>query len=84
MMETALQDQTAALAVTEYGNLFSLIKFYRQAQKSGIKPVIGAELRLYETESDRDNSNIILLCQNQTGYRNLARLVTRSYVEGHH
>ncbi len=84
LMETALADQLAALAVTEYGNLFSLVKFYRQAQKRGIKPIIGVELKLFEKESDRDTSNIILLCQDLTGYRNLTRLVTRSYVEGQH
>ncbi len=84
LMDAARESQTVALAVTEYGNLFSLVKFYRQAQKRGIKPIIGAELRLFETGTERDTSNIILLCQNQTGYRNLTRLLTRSYVEGQH
>jgi DNA polymerase III subunit alpha len=84
LVDSARADQTVALAVTEHGNLFSLVKFYRQAQKRGIKPIIGAELKIYETASDRETSHIVLLCQNLAGYRNLTRLVTRSYIEGQH
>ncbi|MEX2353268.1 MAG: PHP domain-containing protein, partial [Gammaproteobacteria bacterium] len=80
----AAADKAPALAVTEYGNLFSLVKFYRGMQQQGIKPVIGAELRLHEDESDRETSNIVLLCQNYAGYRNLSHLITRSYLEGQH
>jgi DNA polymerase-3 subunit alpha len=84
LMNTLAADQVPAIAVTEFGNLFSLIKFYNQAESRGIKPVIGVEARLHESIRDRDASNIILLCQNMTGYGHLTRLITRSFVEGQH
>ena len=71
-----------ALALTEQGNFFSLIKFYRQAQKYGVKPVAGVELRLLDERTQKNSSNILLLCQDLDGYRNLCRLITRSYTEG--
>ena len=71
-----------ALAVTEQGNLFSLVKFYRQAQEAGIKPLIGAELRVLDDGPDAQAGSLLLLCQDGDGYRNLTRLITRSYTEG--
>jgi len=71
-----------ACAVTEQSNLFSLVKFYSAAQAKGIKPIIGADLRLVgENDSDQD-SRLVLLCQNGEGFRSLCRLLTRSYYEG--
>ena len=84
LLEAAAADNVPAIAVSEFGNLFSLVKFYQQAEANGIKSVIGAELRIHESENDRDTSNIVLLCQNLVGYRNLTRLLTRSYMEGQH
>ena len=80
LLEAAVGATMPALAITEQGNLFSLIKFYRQAMSSGIKPVIGAELRI--SRDGKPNGNLVLLCQNNTGYRILTRLITRSYTEG--
>jgi len=70
-----------AIAVTEQGNLYSFIKFYRMAIKYGIKPITGAEIRLVD-EDGKPDSSILLLCQDQTGYENLCRIITRSYTEG--
>ena len=70
-----------AMALTEQGNLFSLVKFYRQSQQLGIKPVAGAELVVRATK-EYPASGVVLLCQNQTGYKNLCHLITRSYTEG--
>ncbi|MFT7460777.1 MAG: DNA polymerase-3 subunit alpha, partial [Planctomycetota bacterium] len=71
-----------ALALTEQGNFFSLIKFYRHAQKYGVKPVAGVELRVIDEKRKKQSSNILLLCQHLEGYRSLCRLITRSYTEG--
>ena len=71
-----------AVAVTEQGNLFSPIKLYRDAEAAGVKPVIGAEL-LIADEAGRGASALVILCQSQEGYRNLTRLITRSYLEAH-
>jgi len=81
-MEATAKNIMPALAVTEQGNLFSMVKFYRQAQSHGIKPIIGAELKIREHEGDRDPSAIVLLCQNLEGYHCLTRLITRSYTDG--
>jgi DNA polymerase-3 subunit alpha len=71
-----------AVAVTEQGNLFSAIKFYRAAIAAGVKPVIGADMTLYNAIDPNQPSHIVLLCQNLDGYRNLSRLVTRTYIDG--
>ncbi len=68
-----------AVAVTDSCNLFALIKFYKTALSAGIKPIVGAELWVQRND---EPSRIVLLCQNLTGYRNLSRLMSRSYLEG--
>jgi len=83
LVDTVTEADMPAIAMTEQGNLFSLVKFYRQARQQGIKPIVGAELKIHD--ADKNNSgNILLLCQNQEGYQNLTRLITRSYAEGQH
>jgi DNA polymerase-3 subunit alpha len=71
-----------AVALTEHGNLFSAVKFYRAAEEAGVKPLIGAELRLAGAGGTAGNGRVLLLCQDQTGYRNLSRLISDSYVRG--
>ena len=71
-----------AIALTEQGNLFSALKFYRAAQKSGVKPIIGVEIRIIDHENYKESSKLVLLCQNYNGYQNLNCLITQSYHEG--
>lgn len=68
-----------AVAVTEAGNFFSLVKFYREAERAGVKPLVGVELQL---EGEHGPSRAVLLCRRLEGYRRLADLVSRSYLEG--
>jgi DNA polymerase III subunit alpha len=70
-----------AVALTDQGNLFALVKFYKAAQAQGIKPIIGADLLLRDSEVD-STYRFTLLCCNSEGYRNLSALITRSYLEG--
>ncbi len=72
-----------AVAVTEQGNSFSAIKFYRAMLSCGIKPIIGAELNIIN-EDQTDASSIVILCQHIDGFRNLSRLISKSYLEGQH
>jgi len=67
-----------ALALTEQDNLFSAVKFYQAAERSGIKPIIGADLR-HHCGSGRQLARMVLLCRNRQGYDNLVQLVTRAY-----
>ncbi len=69
-----------AVAVTDMSNLFAMIKFYQVAHAAGIKPIIGVELWVQREQADP--ARLVLLCQNSTGYHNLTRLVSRSYLEG--
>ncbi|MGC1728312.1 MAG: DNA polymerase III subunit alpha, partial [Steroidobacteraceae bacterium] len=71
-----------AVAVTDQNNLFAMVKFYREALKGGVKPIVGVDLLLPEEGERREPARLTLLCQNQTGYRNLARLVSRAWLEG--
>ena len=70
-----------AISITEKNNVFSAIKFYRAMRDQGIKPLIGADLNLV-TEKKDEFFNILLLCQHIDGYKNLSKLITKSYTEG--
>jgi DNA polymerase-3 subunit alpha len=72
----------AAVAVTDQSNLFAMVKFYRAALAKGVKPIVGVDLLVKETGERVQPSRITLLCQSQTGYRNVTRLVSRAYLEG--
>ena len=68
--------------MTDQNNLFALVKFYRRAVASGIKPIIGADLRI-ANDDDKDRPyTLVVLCQDNAGYRNLSRLITRAHLEG--
>src|SRR5580658_436873 len=71
-----------AVAVTDRSNLFAMVKFYREALQRGVKPIVGVDLAVREEGERREPSRLTLLCQTQDGYRNLARLLTRAYLEG--
>jgi len=71
-----------AVAVTDQNNLFAMMKFYRQALKAGVKPLVGVDLLLREEGERQAPARLTLLCQSQGGYRNLTRLITRAYLEG--
>ncbi|KAB2934137.1 MAG: DNA polymerase III subunit alpha [Candidatus Contendobacter sp.] len=68
-----------AVAVTDMSNLFALIKFYKAALGTGIKPIVGVETWVRRSE---EPARLVLLCQNLSGYHNLTRLVSRGYLEG--
>jgi DNA polymerase-3 subunit alpha len=71
-----------AVALTDQSNLFAMVKFYKEAQSAGVKPLIGVDALIREPGERAAPSRIVLLCQNLTGYRHLTQLVTRSYLEG--
>jgi DNA polymerase III subunit alpha len=71
-----------AVALTDQNNLFALVKFYRAAEKAGIKPIVGADLLI--DEDGAPPTKLTLLCLHREGYLNLARLLSRAYLDGHH
>ena len=80
----ALADEMPALAVTDLANAFGLVKFYRAARASGIKPVIGCDVWLTH-EAERDQPfRALLLAQSRAGYLQLAEWLTRAYRTNQH
>ena len=78
-----------ALALTDHGNMYGTIEFYKKCQKSGIKPLIGVEIyialeSMLQKRPNIDNKryHLILLAKNETGYKNLLKIVTASHLEG--
>ncbi len=84
VVAAAAGDHMPALALTDLGNVFGLIKFYLAARKRGIKPIVGCDVWI-ENAAARDKPHrLLLLCQTRAGYRNLCELVTRAYRENQH
>ena len=73
-----------AIAVTDQNNLFALVKFYRAAMGSGIKPIAGSDVLVFNSENPAQPFRLTLLAQNQQGYRTLCELVSLAYLEGQH
>jgi DNA polymerase-3 subunit alpha len=82
LMDKAAADGMPAVAMTDQNNLFGLVKFYRQAIAAGVKPIIGADLRIANDDEKDRPFTLIVLCQDDVGYRNLSRLITRAFLEG--
>lgn len=88
LMDRAAELKMPAVALTDHGNLFGAIQFYDAALKRGLKPIIGCETYVAPTsrhdrsvDSDRPN-HLVLLCENERGYRNLVKLASAAYIDG--
>ncbi|HET9122057.1 MAG TPA: PHP domain-containing protein, partial [Acidiferrobacteraceae bacterium] len=84
LVERARSHDMPAVAVTDLVNVFAVVKFYQEAEKAGIKPLIGADLWVAAEGDWTRSSRLLLLCQDLAGYRSLSRLLTRAYTEGQH
>lgn len=89
VMRRAQELGQTAVAITDHGVMYGVIDFYREAQKQGIKPIIGCEVyvaprgRLQkEPRLDAKPHHLVLLCENNIGYQNLTYLVSRGFTEG--
>ncbi|AFJ01474.1 DNA polymerase III alpha subunit [Methylophaga frappieri] len=71
-----------AVAITDQHNLFAAVKLYSAALQAGIKPILGADLRLADPSDSKKSLRFVLLCMNMTGYHNLSRLLSQAYIEG--
>lgn len=78
----------SAIALTDHGVMYGIIEFFEEAQKQGIKPIIGCEVyvapgsRFEKTRSTESYTHLLLLAENEQGYRNLMKLVAVSFFEG--
>ncbi|MDR1669880.1 MAG: DNA polymerase III subunit alpha [Oscillospiraceae bacterium] len=89
LMERVKALSQEAVAVTDHGSMYGVIEFYKAAKKAGVKPVIGCEVYVAPRtrhdkvhEFDSEPYHLVLLCENETGYKNLCRLVSRANTEG--
>jgi DNA polymerase-3 subunit alpha len=91
LVAVAEEFKLPALAITDHGNMFGVIEFYKKCMTGGIKPIIGCEM--YVAPQDRRKKepikglpdagyHLILLVKNHTGYKNLMKLSTIGYLEG--
>lgn len=78
-----------AVAITDHGAMFGVVDFFKEAKKHGVKPIIGCEVYLArrsrkdrDKDLDRDRGHLVLLVENEVGYRNLIKLVSAGYTEG--
>jgi DNA polymerase-3 subunit alpha len=82
----ALAEQVAqsmpAVALTDYMNLFAVVKFFSVCEKQGVKPIIGAELVIANSLNQAQPFHLLALCQDATGYANLRCLISKAYREG--
>src|ERR1700751_3477340 len=92
LMEKAGGYGMPAVAITDHGNMYGAIDFYRAAEKAGIKPIIGSEVYMApgamiekNATSARDAAyHFTLLAKDITGYQNLVKLVSAAHLEGFH
>jgi len=73
-----------AVALTDQSNLFAMVKFYSAAQGAGLKPIIGVDAWLENPAEPAQPTRMVFLCKDHLGYKNLTRLVSRSYIENQH
>ena len=80
-----------SLAITDHGVMFGVVDFYKECKKQGIKPIIGCEVytaarRMTDKDAEKDKrqGHLILLVKNETGYRNLIKIVSEGFVHGYY
>lgn len=90
MVEYAKELGMKSLAITDHGNMYGTIKFYQACKKADIKPIIGCEIYVskrslhHKEAEDKDYNHLILLAENEEGYKNLMRIVTVANLEGYY
>jgi DNA polymerase-3 subunit alpha len=89
LVGAAKKNNMPALALTDHGNLYGAIEFYKKCKSAGVKPIIGCEIyiaprRLTDKQPGIDGRNfhLTLLAKNETGYKNLLKLITIAHLEG--
>ncbi len=88
LMDRVKECGQTAIACTDHGVMYGCVQFYKAAKKAGIKPIIGCEVyvatrtRFDKVSKIDGNNHLILLCKNETGYKNLIKMVSAAFVEG--
>lgn len=88
-IKKAKKQGSPAIAITDHGNMYGAIEFYKEAKKEDIKPIIGCEFYVAKgkhteknAQVDKKRYHLVLLAENQEGYKNLLELSTKAYLDG--
>ncbi len=81
LIQSAVDNQMPAIAITDQNNICGLVKFYKTAVNAGVKPIVGSDVWIRTKETGDDLFRIVLLSMNQTGYLNLKQLISRAYTQ---
>ena len=84
LVKAAAASGMPAIAITDQHNLFGAVKLYSAAMQAGVKPILGADIRLRDSSDSKKSLRMVLLCSTMEGYHNLSRLISRAYTEGQH
>ena len=90
LVEAAYENKMPAVSLTDHGNIFGAVSFFRQAKEKKIKPILGCEIYVapesrFEKSPDQKGPryfHLVLLVKDEKGYGNLCRLITKAYLEG--
>ncbi len=82
LVEKCIEFEQPAVALTDVSNLYAFVKFYQACLKKGVKPIIGCDVWVGNPVESLHRDRVILFCQNQEGFRNLSRVLTRAYLQG--
>jgi DNA polymerase-3 subunit alpha len=88
LLDEAKAHGMEALAITDHGNMHGVVQFYKEAKKRGINPILGCEVYTAFADyrekdpKDRGQYHLVLLAENETGFKNLMHIVSEGYVHG--
>ena len=87
--DKAIAEGQDAVAITDHGVMYGAVEFYNELKSKGVKPIIGCEVyvaprsrHLKEGKQDSSGHHLVLLCKNETGYKNLCYMVSQSFIDG--
>jgi DNA polymerase III subunit alpha len=82
LMKVVAAEAMPAIALTDQGNLFAMVRFYKAAMDAGIKPIIGSDIWLESATAGGPPGRLRLLCQDRRGFDSLSRIISLSYLQG--
>lgn len=89
LVKRAKEMEMPALAITDHGTMFGVVEFYNAAREAGIKPILGVEAymaarRMHDRDPklDKKSTHLLLLAENETGYKNLLKLTSAAQMDG--
>ncbi len=88
MVKKAQDLGQSAIAITDHGSMYGVIYFYKACMEAGVKPIIGCEIYITSgsrfAKDEKGYNHLILLAENNTGYKNLMKIVSKAHLEGYY